>query len=91
MLPLGARDDRPDYEYADGVTLRAYELADGASVTVTVPDGAGEVAAVFEVVRAGGSLTATRRRGGSGWGLASGANGPPTTVPPDADHCSIEV
>ena len=30
VLPLGARDDRPDYAYAEDVTLRAYELADGA-------------------------------------------------------------
>ena len=27
VLPLGARDDRPDYAYAEDVTLRAYELA----------------------------------------------------------------
>ena len=26
MLALGAREDRPDYAYHDGVTLRAYEL-----------------------------------------------------------------
>ncbi|MCC5032952.1 alpha-xylosidase [Streptomyces sp. WAC 00631] len=37
VLPLGAVDDRPDYDWADGVTLRAYGLADGAEVTVRVP------------------------------------------------------
>jgi alpha-D-xyloside xylohydrolase len=29
ILPLGAVDDRPDYDYADGVTFRVYELAEG--------------------------------------------------------------
>ncbi len=29
VLPLGAVDDRPDYDYADGVTFRIYELTDG--------------------------------------------------------------
>ncbi|MZE77229.1 alpha-xylosidase [Streptomyces xinghaiensis] len=37
VLPLGAVDDRPDYDWADGVTLRPYGLADGAEVTVRVP------------------------------------------------------
>ncbi|MFD1147540.1 alpha-xylosidase [Saccharothrix hoggarensis] len=34
ILPVGAVDDRPDYDYADGVTLHVYELADGDHVTV---------------------------------------------------------
>jgi len=29
VLPLGGVDDRPDYDYADGVTFRVYELTDG--------------------------------------------------------------
>ncbi|GGP55090.1 alpha-xylosidase [Saccharothrix coeruleofusca] len=33
ILPVGAVDDRPDYDYAEGVTLRAYHLADGEHVT----------------------------------------------------------
>jgi len=34
VLPVGAVDDRPDYDYAEGVTLRLYQLADGDHVTV---------------------------------------------------------
>ncbi|MFE9747931.1 alpha-xylosidase [Saccharothrix saharensis] len=34
VLPVGAVDDRPDYDYAEGVTLQAYQLADGDHVTV---------------------------------------------------------
>ncbi len=36
IVPVGGRDDVPDYDFADGVTLRAYELSDGTqSVTIT--------------------------------------------------------
>jgi alpha-D-xyloside xylohydrolase len=38
VLPLGAVDDRPDYDYAEDVTLQVYQLADGARVTTTVGD-----------------------------------------------------
>ncbi|MEU4769894.1 alpha-xylosidase [Actinosynnema sp. NPDC023794] len=34
ILPVGAVDDRPDYDYAEGVTLRVYQLSDGDHVTV---------------------------------------------------------
>ncbi|MFC3898314.1 alpha-xylosidase [Lentzea rhizosphaerae] len=47
VLPLGAVDDRPDYDYADGVTLRIHHLDDGAEITTEV----------------GGSTFRTRRTG----------------------------
>lgn len=34
ILPLGAREDGPDYDYADQATLRIYELADEAAATI---------------------------------------------------------
>ena len=37
VIPVGAVDDRPDYDYADGVTLRLYEIPDGARVTTVIP------------------------------------------------------
>ncbi|RSM75716.1 alpha-xylosidase [Amycolatopsis sp. WAC 01375] len=49
VLPLGAVDDRPDYDYAAGVTLRLYRLEDGTRITTTV----------------GGSTFRTRREGDS--------------------------
>ncbi len=56
VLPIGAVDDRPDYDYADGITLRAYQLADGATVTTTVPTVAGEVACTFTTTRRGDTV-----------------------------------
>jgi alpha-D-xyloside xylohydrolase len=37
VVPVGAVDDRPEYDYADGVTLRLYEIPDGARVTTVIP------------------------------------------------------
>ena len=42
ILPVGSRADRPDYDYTDGLTLRLYQIADGAEVTRTVCNTAGE-------------------------------------------------
>ncbi|MBT9608023.1 alpha-xylosidase [Microbacterium sp.] len=50
VLPWGARDDRPDYDYLDGLTLRVFPGGEGvAEVTVTAPDGRTET---FRVDRA---------------------------------------
>lgn len=57
VLPLGARDDRPDYDYRDGLTLAVYPGPDGdRQVAVTTPSG--EVAE-YTVSRRGDALTAT--------------------------------
>ena len=60
VLPLGATADRPDYDWADGVELRAYELADGARVETTVPDRTGAPAARFVTTREGDAIRTSR-------------------------------
>jgi alpha-D-xyloside xylohydrolase len=40
VLPWGARDDRPDYDYLDGLRMRVFRGGAGiATVAVTTPDG----------------------------------------------------
>lgn len=63
VVPLGARDDRPDYPYADGVTLRVYELPDGAGTTVDIPSPQGRLGATFTVRRAGATVEVRRDNG----------------------------
>jgi alpha-D-xyloside xylohydrolase len=58
VLPWGAETERPDYDYADGVTLRVFELADGASAAFVVPTSEGGIAARGTVSRQGKTYTA---------------------------------
>ena len=57
VLAIGAREDRPDYNYLDGLTLELYpsslpEVLEGSrDVTVTTPGGE---SAVFTIERSGG-------------------------------------
>jgi alpha-D-xyloside xylohydrolase len=58
VLPLGAVDDRPDYDYADGVTFRVYQLSDGGELSCAVSTPQGVVATRLDVRRAGQNVTA---------------------------------
>ncbi|MFL6074967.1 MAG: alpha-xylosidase [Mycobacteriales bacterium] len=89
VIPWGARDDRPDYDFADGVTLRPYALDDGARVTVTVPNLTGAPAATFEVSRTGGTLRVGRDGATpAGWHVQLPGD-PPTAVPAGTATCEI--
>ena len=66
VIPVGAVDDRPDYDYADGVTLRAYGLERGARVTVH-----GRRGHLHRRAR-GGHTARVLHRPSAPWGLAAG-------------------
>ncbi|MFJ6465443.1 alpha-xylosidase [Streptomyces sp. NPDC091387] len=60
VLPWGADDRRPDADWLDGLTLRAFGPASApADTLVTVPDLTGTTAATFRVVRDGEALSVT--------------------------------
>jgi alpha-D-xyloside xylohydrolase len=69
VLPLGARDDRPDYDYLDGLTLLTNGPVPGT--VVRVPDLTGATAARFTVGEDG-------RVDGPGAGWQQAAAGPGT-------------
>lgn len=54
VIPIGARDDRPDYDYLDGLTLDVYP-GGSAETTVSVIDADG-AAVEFTVNRAGSDI-----------------------------------
>ena len=56
VIPMGANEERPDYDYADGLELHVFEPEDG-EITVTVPDLKGNVAAVYVVRTQNGKTT----------------------------------
>ena len=53
IIAVGANEQKPDYDFAEGVTFHVFELVDGATATTTVPTLQGGVA-----------MTATARRDG---------------------------
>jgi alpha-D-xyloside xylohydrolase len=53
VIPVGANEQRPDYDYAEGVTFHIFELQDGATLSARVPTIKGQVATTVEVSRAG--------------------------------------
>ncbi|MCF3964409.1 alpha-xylosidase [Streptomyces fuscigenes] len=57
VVPFGAHDDRPDHEWADGVTLRVHGHGDGSETVTTVPGRDGSPAAVFTTRHTGGEIT----------------------------------
>ncbi|MDM7830911.1 alpha-xylosidase [Cellulomonas edaphi] len=71
VLPVGARTDRPDYDWADGVTLRLFRLADGHRSVVRVGE------ASFVVSRAGDEVRVEARGTDAEWGVevVGGATG----------------
>ena len=56
VIPLGACEERPDYDYADGVELHVFRPAEG-EITVKLPGPDGQTAATYTVRTAGGVTT----------------------------------
>ncbi|HJV69889.1 alpha-xylosidase [Ideonella sp.] len=63
VLPWGAETERPDYDYAQGVTLRVFALADGATAPFAVASPDGRIAARGTVSRQGRRYTASVTEG----------------------------
>jgi alpha-D-xyloside xylohydrolase len=53
IIPVGTNDQRPDYDYAEGVTFHVFELRDGTTLTASVPTTKGDTALTLEVSRVG--------------------------------------
>lgn len=49
VVPVGQVDDRPNYDYAQGVTLHVYGLKEGKTRTVRLVNTRGETEAMYEV------------------------------------------
>lgn len=105
IVAVGACDDRPDYDYADGVELRVYTLADGSKAETTVYDMAQNAALHVSVVRSGAQITIqTRNTGGKPYTVrlvgvqahaADGASmeiaGNDTVLTPDTDQVIVTI
>jgi alpha-D-xyloside xylohydrolase len=69
ILAFGARDDRPDYDYSDGVELRLYGLDDGAKASVDVRGIDGTTGLCLSAERKGRLIAISARGAGKPWRL----------------------
>ncbi|AXG81949.1 alpha-xylosidase [Streptomyces paludis] len=69
VLPFGAVDDRPDYDYATGVVLRIYSPPESMRTTTRIVTPGGELSAVFTVERDGGRTRVTADRPVRDWAV----------------------
>jgi alpha-D-xyloside xylohydrolase len=67
IIAVGANDQRPDYDFADGVTFHIFEIQDGATLTCRVPTLAGAPAMTIEVTRWGKSVSITAHGATKPW------------------------
>ena len=63
ILPVGPTEDRPDYDYTQDVTLRVYQLADGARATRAINNAKGEEVLLCNATRTGNSIKVTVKGG----------------------------
>ncbi|WP_421740468.1 alpha-xylosidase [Cellulomonas sp.] len=89
VLPVGARTDRPDYEWADGVTLRLFELADGHRSVVVVPASDGGDPTTFVVERTGDEVRVEARGAVGAWNVQVGLDGPAASA--TAGQATVEL
>jgi alpha-D-xyloside xylohydrolase len=61
LIPIGADDQRPDYDFTAGVTLHAFEIQDGVNLN-------GETAMTASLQRQGGQIK-VQVSGGKAWSL----------------------
>ncbi|GAA1989895.1 alpha-xylosidase [Isoptericola halotolerans] len=71
VLPVGARTDRPDYAWAEDVTLHCVELAVGHDSEVRVPGGEG-APATFRVRRTEDAVVVSSGNASTRWAVQVG-------------------
>jgi len=87
LIAVGANDQRPDYDYTDGITFRAFELADGGEATATVYDLKGEVAMTARATRTGTTVLVETKGSNKPWNVAIGGK----TVSANAGETSVTI
>ncbi|MFE3249061.1 alpha-xylosidase [Streptomyces sp. NPDC059209] len=90
VVPFGANADSAVHDWADGVTLRVHEPADGAEVTTWIPAPDGSTAVVFHTRRDGDDLT-VRAEGAPGTWHVQPAGGTLLTAHPGTESLTTRI
>jgi alpha-D-xyloside xylohydrolase len=69
LIAWGSRDDRPDYDFADGAVFAAYGLDDGAEASASIPNAVGEETFRLSVRRDGAAIHVTASSPDTVWAL----------------------
>ncbi|MGC9347603.1 MAG: alpha-xylosidase [Anaerolineae bacterium] len=69
VIPVGANDERPDYDYAQGLTLHVFEMGDAVTAHVTVPTPDAGIGLSAEVSRDSDVLTVKVLRAAGAWSV----------------------
>jgi alpha-D-xyloside xylohydrolase len=69
IIPVGVVEQKPDYEFADGVTFHLFELDDGATASASVPTLKGKMALTLEAHRKGAEIHIQAQGTSSGWSV----------------------
>ncbi|MHA7581373.1 alpha-xylosidase [Paenibacillus vandeheii] len=107
LIAVGAVDNKPDYDFADNVSLHLFELADGNSAQAVVVNQSAEQELVVNVSRNGSVLEVRAEGAGKPWNIvlrgmesvssveggsqASGANGVVVTAAAGASSLTIQL
>ncbi len=69
IIAVGKNHSRPDYDFADAVTLQLYELEDGASAEISVPDLSGRPSLKARAKHENGTVTVKVESDYQNWSL----------------------
>jgi alpha-D-xyloside xylohydrolase len=69
VLPVGANERKPDYDFAEGVTFQIFQLQDGATATAAVPTVKGDLAVTLTANRTGQEIHIQAKGASSGWSV----------------------
>jgi alpha-D-xyloside xylohydrolase len=69
LIAWGTRDDRPDYDFAEGAVFAAYGLDEGAEASASIPNAVGEEAFRLTVRRDGAAFHVTASSADTAWTL----------------------
>jgi alpha-D-xyloside xylohydrolase len=69
VLPLGSHEEKPDYDFAEGVTFQIHELEEGHEASASVPNLRGEEAISLLAKRQGGQVHIEARGDSQTWNV----------------------
>jgi len=69
VIAVGNNEERPDYDYLDGVTLQVYELEGRKRLCAEIPSLTGEIQTTFTVWREGRTINVERKGRSKAWRL----------------------